>query len=368
MKVLSNALLELGYSVTEMFLDDAELKTKLEDRIFSGKIIIISHNFRGWNIAKEIRSKFIFYSTLDTPYNKISILKILDDRCVVSIADQTHLEICNKINPKVHFYFSPAFVVLFDELKESKRMSQRNIDVLFLGRLGLEKIDFSHKSFLERKLVHSITKDAFQPGIRQIHEIAISKFLLFKKMGLTKVDFTSVEFMDYCWKLAHKVRSDRRMFVLEELFRLPKTMKICFVTDSAERISQNTSENHTYLPFQEWDKVVEIMQDTKIVINVQPFHLFGLHERICTAMALGSVVLTDKNELLVKKYKEYENILFFDYKKGDLKSKLEYILDKSLDLDEMSQKARSLTLNEDLPIHRMKILIDFIDTIQIDNN
>ncbi len=361
---LSDALVSIGYLRTLIYLNDPDVKQEIQQELNTGRSIIFSQNFRGWEFIRLIKSDFYFYTTMDTPYNKINEIKSLDDRCVISLADKTHLDLCRELNPKANFFYNPAFSVAFEKYKNIQLIENRKFDVLFLGRLGFDKIDFSHKSWLERRYVPSITKKAFYPGNKQIHELVESRLRWYKKSGISKIDFNSVEFFDYCWKLGHKIRSDRRVFVLNELYNLNKDIKICFVSDSSDFIKSHTNPNYTVLPFQPWEKVVDIMNDTKVVINVQPYHLFGLHERLCTAMAMGCLSISDKNLLMTEKYTAGSNILMYDFVKGNLTSVIEDILDDKVKLKKIAEKGRELTLKEDMPINRVRTLIQFIDSIE----
>jgi len=69
---------------------------------------------------------------------------------------------------------------------------------------------------------------------------------------------------------------------------------------------------HGPVPFQ---KALDIMKQSKIVLNSCSWLKDGGHERIFSAMACGAMVITTKNAYMEENFTQGENIQFYQYKK-----------------------------------------------------
>jgi hypothetical protein len=156
------------------------------------------------------------------------------------------------------------------------------------------------------------------------------------------------------------------MGVLEELASLPTTVRLVVVSNNPEGLSKMFKSNVELLPFQEWPRVVELMRDAKTVINVQPFHVHGSHERLMTAMAHGAAVATDRNPYLGERFEDGHNLIFYEFKKGHLRAKL---LEYLGDLDRLrcvAQRGAEKVLKQDLAIHRAQDIIALVGRVSSD--
>lgn len=75
------------------------------------------------------------------------------------------------------------------------------------------------------------------------------------------------------------------------------------ITDQIHILSEN-------MPYEE---VLNVMDRSKIVLNICPSYKEGIHERICTSMLRGAVCLTDSSNYLKENFTDGENILFFHW-------------------------------------------------------
>lgn len=57
---------------------------------------------------------------------------------------------------------------------------------------------------------------------------------------------------------------------------------------------------------------IELMRDSKITLNIQPWFKYGSHDRIYNAMLNGSVCVSDTSDYLVKYFKNGRDIVFYD--------------------------------------------------------
>ncbi|MDH5573116.1 MAG: glycosyltransferase, partial [Gammaproteobacteria bacterium] len=175
-------------------------------------------------------------------------------------------------------------------------------------------------------------------------------FAKMKKLKMYGGEFISDHFLEYCWRVTHCVRAARRGHVLKELGSISSKYKMLFVTDSPESLRKKIKkENISLLPFQPWGKVVGFFKQAKLVINVQPYHIHGPHERLYSAMACGCVGVTDRNPFLEKHFTHGKDIIFYDFKKGDLREKIEFFLQKPDLLREISKRGQDKVLKHGMP-------------------
>jgi spore maturation protein CgeB len=153
------------------------------------------------------------------------------------------------------------------------------------------------------------------------------------------------------------------MRVLEELASLPESVKLVVVSNKSENLRGMFKSRVQLLPFQEWPRVVELMRESKIVINVQPFHIYGSHERLMTAMAHGAAVATDRNPYLEERFEDGQDLIFYEFTKGHLRKKLMDYLENIDHLRSVAQQGAEKVLKEDLAIHRAQDIIALVKRI-----
>lgn len=307
-------------------------------------------------------------SIIDTPLNKAEAFKSSGKKKIHLLLDKAFLPLVQKIShpESINTFLYPFPCTSIDKNTPCKSLEKRSIDILFVGRLGWDDPSiWSLKTLINRPLTNAIIKKALHKEDEQIHDITldlIENNWLYRNFYLPKDPYSS-KFLLYNWHLAHFVRKKRRMIVLEELKALSAKLNVLLITNKeSDAFIQQFAPypNLTLLPFQPWEKIVELMGDTKCVINVQPFHIHGAHERILTAMGHGAIVASDKNPYLEANYQDEKEILFYDFKKGSLQNKLEKSFQDLGKLQAISKLAKHKTLNEDMPANRSKLIIEIV--------
>ncbi|MCM1156656.1 MAG: glycosyltransferase [Roseburia sp.] len=59
-------------------------------------------------------------------------------------------------------------------------------------------------------------------------------------------------------------------------------------------------------------KCMELMRESKITLNIQPWFKYGSHDRVYNAMLNGSVCVSDTSDYLVKYFKNGRDIVFYE--------------------------------------------------------
>jgi len=73
-------------------------------------------------------------------------------------------------------------------------------------------------------------------------------------------------------------------------------------------------EIHDAVPYEE---ALDVMKQSKIVLNSSPKMKNGVHERILAGLACGALVITDENDYLGEHFTDGEDIAFYRHGKWD---------------------------------------------------
>lgn len=93
----------------------------------------------------------------------------------------------------------------------------------------------------------------------------------------------------------------------------------------------------------EYEKGLEIMAKSKIVINDLPLFINGSHERIFSSMLNKALVISNINNYCFNMYKDKESIVFF-YNMNDLVEKVNYYLKNDQERNSIVENAYKLTI------------------------
>jgi len=379
---LARAFERLGYRTVTMASDDPGIKEKIRTLVSEEDVrFILSHNLTGWNIKYESGGKRHFFydffdkwlvSVIDTPLNKIDRIKHGGHKKILLFPDGSFLPLLKKVAPNgIVSEHLPIWVVddhLIDSGRKhwSKDVGARKIDILWVGRVGANTAFMKRTAnMLKRIATRNVLKKALYSQNKQIHDLFIdarSRSWLLRNIAPFKAPY-SIESLYFLWGLSNLVREKRRMRVLEELASLPESVKLVVVSNKSENLRGMFKSRVQLLPFQEWPRVVELMREAKIVINVQPFHIYGSHERLMTAMAHGAAVATDRNPYLEERFEDGQDLIFYEFTKGHLRKKLMDYLENIDHLRSVAQQGAEKVLKEDLAIHRAQDIIALVKRI-----
>jgi glycosyltransferase involved in cell wall biosynthesis len=337
-----------------------------------GITLIFGHNLKmlrnlnttNQQIVDRLKNVKIF-DWMDTPLNKVKELEKAGNNYVILSMDKTYLPLIRDIRKlDGSEFFLPAVGNMnnADFVSESTLVpfDKRKYDVLFAGRLGIDKFHFNEFGRLERKAADELVEQAFLPTNMQMHEYVNRYFEKYRKRLVYRKKPTSDAYLNYVWKLSHVVRSKRRQHVLDELFELPVDVNQCFVTDSTEYVKDRIQDQHQILPFQPWTEIIDLMKQSRIIINIQPFHIYALHERLLTAMANGCLVFTDRNPYLEERFKDGKDLIFYDYNKGDLKAKMQHYIQQPELMQQIAINGMKKVRENDMPEHRVKRILEIM--------
>lgn len=112
---------------------------------------------------------------------------------------------------------------------------------------------------------------------------------------------------------------------------------------------------HDPIPF---ERALELMKNSKIILNSCPWIKNGGHERIFAGLASGALVITNENIYMREHFKNGESIAFYRYKQWDkINDQINnYLKDESM-RKAVIAKGRDLVLKEHTWDHRAAVLL-----------
>ncbi len=413
---------EFGFKTEFLNINEDNIEAELRNIIENEDIFFVfSHNLNGWKYFTrrnaDVQEKgdlksTCFVSIIDTPLNKVGILKKLQPGTIILTADGSQLSIIRNICGKA-VTVKPINNPIFDHIELAgtdrtlKEMNNRPIDILFVGRLTSKKAytkkntsEFNKrlntrvkglikdKDLLRRlknrasKTIGSFSTEFLIKKLLQaaLYKKTVQKALLatdvstydiicneIKKSSLLQKILPGIEssvepwYLNWIWGVSHYVRTKRRMRVIEEIKNVSSNINVSIVTNKPEEIADEFGPNVKCLPFQPWTEVTRMMAEAKIVINTQS-QISGAHEKIPAAMANGAVVATNETPYLLERFKDGFDILFYDFKDGLLKSKLEAALNDLSQLDIIAERGMNEVLKNDMAIDHAKKIVTLVDS------
>ena len=187
---------------------------------------------------------------------------------------------------------------------------QRSYDVLFVGSVDVEGIEFCKEQVAEgpaplRALAKLLIDKAMAGACKTLMHEALEEETGFGR------EFAQLSFQAFCNLLRYVdkiVRNLRRI----ELLRALSGMKIAVVTDDYAKIRKYLGDGLIELGKADFLTGLKAMENAKIVINNLPLYKMGATERVFNAQLRGAAVLSEGNEFLREVFVEDESILLYD--------------------------------------------------------
>ena len=120
-----------------------------------------------------------------------------------------------------------------------------------------------------------------------------------------------------------------------------------------------TQKNVTLHPPVPFGKSMDILKQSKIVLNSMPFFRDGTHERVFTGLACGALPLTSESAYLHEQFKENEDLLFYKgAARAEAGAKVEEWLSNEKRRSEAAAKGRAKVMKHHTWDQRVETLID----------
>lgn len=285
-------------------------------------------------------SPTLFFPLIKSPYN------------IITCVDQNATDFFRSLGHKNTLFMPHAVEKNLAYNPDEKRP----YDVMLLGSsLDYQAIGESWKKKYPKVLSGALFKAAEKALAEEVFYVnavveAVNEATQ-SQMKIENLDMISLldEFEMY-------VRGKDRVHLLKSL----RDVHIAIVGQSKEQWERDLGKgsNFSFLGQVPFDQALQLMGQTKILLNSCAWILAGGHERIYTGMAAGAVVVTQENSYLKETFQDEENILFYRPQTlSSLSQKITSLLSNEPKRTAMMHKGRETVLHHDTWDHRASTLV-----------
>jgi glycosyltransferase involved in cell wall biosynthesis len=330
---MSDAFQNLGYQVElcEIDLEDENLEKKLETYIGKAFQAIIDFNSTLPRLQMESDERYIdtlhapFYNYIvDHPLYHHPVIKIKLNNSNVICIDENHRKYVEQHYPNIkNTIFMPLGAM---QAVNEIPYEERNIDVLFSGT-------YTPSKELQMEIEESDLRDDLNIFFNELKENTslTQEEALRNILVRTGEELTNQEFADRLnsYYLADKyLRAYYREKVIQTL--LENEIDVTIYGYGWERFETNHKDHLNFHNQVSFPVSLEIIAESKIVLNIMPWFKNGVHDRVLSAMANRAICVTDTSTYIEKNFIDGKNVILY-----------------SLDhLEELPGKIKSLLQNE----------------------
>lgn len=354
---IANGFRNLGYEVDIIDLTDENIFKCLGDLVgknydftfsFQGGINILKLN-NGEMYLNLISNKHITY-IVDHPTYHLERLQEPLNNLIVLCVDRDASKLVKTFPEVKESYYMPLAGI---KGVTNKPISEREIDVLFTGT-------YSNPESI---------KNAFANNSHNIEIFFsdISKYLILNtkepidkalKIYLKSLNIpvnNDIEYIKYISTLS-SIDSYIRSYFRDKIIRIlvDSGIKVHVYGNGWTQFKCNKSEKliiHEPLNYME---VLEVMGNTKIVLNIMPWFKDGFHDRIPCSMLNGAVCVTDSSKYIDKEFKDNDDIILYSLTKlNELPNKIEKILKNEELIESIAGKGYDNAIKNHLWINRV---------------
>ena len=285
-----------------------------------------------------------FLFLVDHPYYRYDWLAEQHRNLIVSCIDRNH---CNFLQKYYKNIDAVQFVPHGGNLSEKppKPFADREIDVAFFGTCSASN---EYKSIVDQ-MSEDIMKimDATIARVMQ-GECIPAEEILIQELRSGGIELSEAQLLELFVVLAFAdtyIRAKQREKLILHLAKSGREVHVYGNGWEKDELAQYENiKRHGAVSYTE---ALDIMTNTKIVINKMPLFLDGSHERVFTAMLNGAVCCTDESGYWKQEFIDGESICFYDFQ--DLDNLENIIKELLLNLDKAGKIAQN---GYDIAIHK----------------
>lgn len=285
-----------------------------------------------------------FLFLVDHPYYRYDWLAEQHRNLIVSCIDRNH---CNFLQKYYKNIDAVQFVPHGGNLSEKppKPFADREIDVAFFGTCSASN---EYKSIVDQ-MSEDIMKimDATIARVMQ-GECIPAEEILIQELRSGGIELSEAQLLELFVVLAFAdtyIRAKQREKLILHLAK--SGLEVHVYGNGWEKDELVQYENIKRHGAVSYTEALDIMTNTKIVINKMPLFLDGSHERVFTAMLNGAVCCTDESGYWKQEFIDGESICFYDFQ--DLDNLENIIKELLLNLDKAGKIAQN---GYDIAIHK----------------
>ncbi|MDM5281349.1 glycosyltransferase [Paenibacillus silvae] len=217
-------------------------------------------------------------------------------------------------------------------------VDEKEIDVLVPGSFSNpDQIRDSWRSYDPHlsSILDDIAEEAYCN--RDVH-LMISAKSVFERNNI-ELQISNTKLFSLLSEIDLYVRSRMRMEIVNSL------------TDFKVLVCGNGWENNYSIPKNikianavPFSEIPGLMTNSKMVLTVLPLFLYGGHERVFTAMSMGSVALVNKNQYFEEHLENYKDLVYFEWPRQDLRDIVQNLLDNPEQMMRISESAMEKAL------------------------
>lgn len=309
---LSDAFASLGYEVAMVDLSKADFVEDLKS--IKGAIkAFISLNGAGVTLMFKERSLFDTLNVplvswfVDHPFYHWERLTHPINQRIVFFSNQNNYDFYTKHLRK------PAIVGQCLQLAgcqmndEILPIQERPHDLVFFGScLGTlkeleQRLDFGNK-VLNDTVFETIEAAKFETQ-RELYQIFFENM---EKIGLPPMELSHEKIAFLVGEMDRYVRTFRRNHVLKSLKDYPIT-----VFGNGWEHFEHRNSNMILKPAMSFPEVLNMMGQSKVVLNIMPNNRTGIHERVAYSMHQGAACLSEAIPGMLSDFEHEKNIFYF---------------------------------------------------------
>jgi hypothetical protein len=240
----------------------------------------------------------------ESPFEYLALTK--SNQTIIGCPDHGFLNFLQGMDFKKGIYFPPA---VDSALKPESKTS----DLAFFGTChDFEAIEAHWKKDYSKELCE-ILNTAVRIGLQnpnQLIEQVIVEVINQQEWKKAALDPFKMDLITLLYEVERVVRGKERVAMVKELKDVSLDL---YGSGPWERYLKGKKNVTIHGPIS-FDKVIKTMQKTKITMNSSPHFKQGVHERIVSSLASGSLPLSNKTKFLEK---EFPQNLYFEFGKWD---------------------------------------------------
>lgn len=178
------------------------------------------------------------------------------------------------------------------------------------------------------------------------------------------VDPTQIPLVDALDELENYIRGKDRV----ELVKAIKDARVDIFgstlgTANWQRYLGNRS-NYVFHDPVSYEEALDLMKQSKIILNSCPWIKNGAHERIFAGLACGSCVITNENIYMRENFKDDDSIVFYQHMHWDkVNDRINQILSDPHKREKIVEKGREIVMRRHTWDHRAASLVKELDLI-----
>lgn len=314
----------------------------------------------GQNIWDRLYIPFVNI-LMDHPFHYKNALENAPADTVLLCCDRNHVNYVKRFYPHItHVYFMAHGVSM---ASGGKKWRDRTIDVLYAGGLSADLADAIKPDRLKYPEIDTDELIAYAmnrltKNHRLLTENVIEDYLIEKNIEYTDGELS--ELITDFRIIDSFAASYFREKTIETL--VENGIKVNVYGRGWENRKCFHNPNFIYGGLVSPDKVLELMQDSKIVLNTMTWFKAGSHDRVFNGMLSGAVSITDDSSYVREVIKDGENGFIFQLDKlRELADVVKEILEEKADIMQLTENAKKEAAQNHLLTNRVNEILTWLE-------